>query len=89
MIAEHPQITTVSTDATGTRGVLLEAVDLHKKFGQTDALRGIDFALAPGEIVAVMGPSGSGKSTLLHMPRRDHGPGQRPCLASRALGSTR
>jgi putative ABC transport system ATP-binding protein len=46
--------------------VLLEARDLHKQFGQTAALRGIDFRLAAGEIVAVMGPSGSGKSTLLH-----------------------
>lgn len=45
---------------------ILVARDLRKRFGVTEALRGIDFELAPGEIVAVMGPSGSGKSTLLH-----------------------
>lgn len=45
---------------------ILSARDLHKRFGATEALRGVDFDLAPGEIVAVMGPSGSGKSTLLH-----------------------
>jgi polar amino acid transport system ATP-binding protein len=43
--------------------IRLEA--LHKSFGSLEVLRGIDLAVAKGEVICIIGPSGSGKSTLL------------------------
>ncbi|MFZ0827118.1 MAG: ATP-binding cassette domain-containing protein [Verrucomicrobiia bacterium] len=46
-------------------GVSLQVSGLRKSFGGQEVLRGIDFAVQPGEIFVIMGPSGSGKSVLL------------------------
>ncbi len=43
----------------------MEARGLVKRYGEREALRGVDFAADPGELVAIIGPNGAGKTTLL------------------------
>ncbi len=45
----------------------LELKALHKRFGQTEILQGIDLAVKPEERVGVIGPNGAGKSTLFDL----------------------
>ena len=44
---------------------MIELRNVHKKFGRHVVLDGVDFSVAEGETVALLGPSGSGKSVLL------------------------
>jgi len=44
---------------------LLEIRDLHKRFGDTEVLKGVDCEMAKGEVICVIGSSGSGKTTML------------------------
>ncbi len=44
---------------------VLEAQNIHKKFGKSDILKGISLTIDKGEVLVLLGPSGSGKSTLL------------------------
>jgi ABC-2 type transport system ATP-binding protein len=51
--------------SAGVEAAALEARGLAKRYGEQAALRGVDFAAGPGELLAVIGPNGAGKTTLL------------------------
>lgn len=59
-----------------TRG-LVECESVHKRFGATEVLKGVDLTVKDGEVLCILGPSGSGKSTLLrcinHLDKIDSG----------------
>lgn len=56
---------------------VLEVCNIRKSFGGEEILKGIDFAMERGEVVAIIGSSGSGKTTLLRclnfLVTPDHG----------------
>ncbi len=45
----------------------LEVSDLHKSYGGVRAVDGVNFSMAPGELLALIGPNGAGKSTLFNL----------------------
>jgi branched-chain amino acid transport system ATP-binding protein len=44
---------------------LLEVDDLHVSYGELEVVRGLSFAIEPGEIVTILGSNGAGKTTTL------------------------
>ena len=46
---------------------MIEAVGLHKSFGDTHALAGLDFDVKEGTILGMLGPNGAGKTTAVRV----------------------
>lgn len=44
---------------------MIKLDNIHKRFGETEVLKGIDLDIKQGEIIVIIGSSGTGKSTLL------------------------
>ena len=46
---------------------MIQLENVHKSYGQTKVLKGIDLQIQDQDDVVILGPSGSGKSTLLNV----------------------
>ncbi|UOR10356.1 ABC transporter ATP-binding protein [Halobacillus amylolyticus] len=46
---------------------VIDVTQLHKRFGETEIVKDVNFQLEKGELISVVGPSGSGKTTLLRI----------------------
>lgn len=44
---------------------ILNVNGIHKRFGKTEVLKGVNFSMGEGEVISIIGSSGSGKTTLL------------------------
>jgi polar amino acid transport system ATP-binding protein len=72
-----PRGTLVPDAAVQATDVVVRAIDVHKRFGRLEVLKGINLEVERGAVVCIIGPSGSGKSTFLrcvnHLEKIDAG----------------
>jgi polar amino acid transport system ATP-binding protein len=74
--ADPGPVTSGRADASSAEAIV-RVEQVHKAFGRTEVLRGVELQVDTGDVCVMLGPSGSGKSTLLrcinHLERIDAG----------------
>jgi ABC-2 type transport system ATP-binding protein len=67
----------MSTTHTQTEGLAIEVRDLLKSYGEVEAVRGVSFEVARGEVFCLLGPNGAGKTSIVEIlegyRKRTHG----------------
>jgi polar amino acid transport system ATP-binding protein len=61
----HDILAAIGGPSTEAAEIVVEATDVHKSFGRTEVLKGIDLTVHRREVVVIIGASGSGKTTFL------------------------
>jgi ABC-2 type transport system ATP-binding protein len=54
-------------NGSSPRGLAIEVRDLRKSYGHLEAVRGITFEVARGEVFCLLGPNGAGKTTVVEI----------------------
>src|SRR4030088_495914 len=57
----------MSSTSTHTGGPPIEVRDLCKSYGEVEAVRGVSFEVARGEVFCLLGPNGAGKTTIVEI----------------------
>jgi ABC-2 type transport system ATP-binding protein len=57
----------MKTTNTPTDGLAIEVRDLRKSYGEVEAVRGVSFEVARGEVFCLLGPNGAGKTTTVEI----------------------
>src|SRR5579884_2862013 len=52
---------------TDSAGPAIAVEQLTKRYGEIEAVRGVEFEVAPGEVFGFLGPNGAGKTTTINM----------------------
>ncbi|CAG0958161.1 MAG: ABC transporter ATP-binding protein [Bacteroidetes bacterium] len=46
---------------------MIKAINIHKKYGSLEVLKGVDISIAEAEVISIVGASGAGKTTFLQI----------------------